>query len=86
LKGKETGMDKEYVSFLLQCDEKMNITNTFWYRPIYLISPYHRNLLDLFSDIDKSKVKDVVLRTFTKDEILSCEGLLKLLISRTKFQ
>lgn len=71
-------MDKEYVSFLLQCDEKMNITNTFWYRPIYLISPYHRNLLDLFSDIDKSKVKDVVLRTFTKDEILSCEGLLNL--------
>lgn len=71
-------MDKEYVSFLLQCDEKMNITNTFWYRPIYLISPYQRNLLDLFSDIDKSKVKDVVLRTFTKDEILSCEGLLNL--------
>ena len=79
-------MNKKYASFLLQCDEKMNITKTFWYRPVYLISPYQRNLLDLFSDSDKNKVEDVVLKAFTKDEILSCEGLLKLLISRTKFQ
>jgi len=71
-------MDKEYASFLLQCDEKMNITNTFWYRPVYLISPYQRNLLDLFSDSDKNKVEDVVSKAFTKDEILSCEGLVKL--------
>ena len=71
-------MDKEYASFLLQCDEKMNITNTFWYRPVYLISPYQRNLLDLFSDSDKNKVEDVVLKAFTKDEILSFEGLVKL--------
>ena len=71
-------MNKKYASFLLQCDEKMNITKTFWYRPVYLISPYQRNLLDLFSDSDKNKVEDVVLKAFTKDEILSCEGLVKL--------
>ncbi len=71
-------MDKDYASFLLQCDKQMNIINTFWYKPVYLISPFQRKLDDIFSEGDKERVNQLVLQAFAQDEILSCGGLLKL--------
>lgn len=77
-------MDKDYTSFLLQCDRQMNIINAFWYKPVYLISPYQRKLDDIFAEGDKERVNQLVQKAFAQDEILSCGGLFKLTSPETR--
>ena len=46
----------EKISFLMECDRDWNITKTIWYQPVYLISPFEKNLLNIFVDGDREKL------------------------------
>jgi len=65
-------MNKENVSFLIQCDEKLNITDVYWYHPVFLISPYQTTLESMFCEKEKEHLRNLVGETFTQDEVMSC--------------
>lgn len=50
----------EKISFMIECDRGWNITKTIWYQPVYLISPFEKNLLNIFEDDDREKLSMLV--------------------------
>jgi diguanylate cyclase (GGDEF)-like protein len=66
-------MDREYTSFLIQCNDELKILKAFWYQPAHLISPYQEKILDLFSESDKSRLAEDISIAFEMNEIQSCE-------------
>lgn len=53
-------MKSNYMSFLIECDEELNIVNTYWYFPVYLISSFQKNLRDLFLEDEIELIKKSV--------------------------
>ncbi|WP_409228633.1 GGDEF domain-containing protein [Gudongella sp. SC589] len=66
-------MDREYTSFLIQCNSELKILKTFWYQPAHLISPYQEKIVDLFAESDKSRLAEELYLAFESNEIQSCE-------------
>ena len=75
---KEIEMKKDYVSFLIQCDKNLKIINTFWYQPVYLISPLQTSLDSLFDNKDKEAVKTLFTQVVSSPEVLLCSDVFTL--------
>ena len=58
----------EKISFLMECDRNWNITKTIWYQPVYLISPYEKNLLNIFADGDRERLSRLAETALSEDE------------------
>jgi len=52
-------MEKE-VSFLLEINRMGLIVDIFWYHPIFLLSPYQKNIVDLFVDSEKERLVNLI--------------------------
>lgn len=68
-------MKRDYVSFLIQCDKTLNITNTFWYQPVYLISPLQTTLESLFDDKDKETIRTLFNSVDSNSDVLLCSNV-----------
>lgn len=64
--------DELKVSFLLQCDQEYRIIKTFWHQPVYLISPYQKDLMDLFAESDRQSVKMMIQQAGQKPDAEFC--------------
>ena len=67
-------MEKNETSFLIQCDQQANILKTFWYQPVFLISPYQKTLADLFTVSDRKRIDQMVKMVFFHEDVFMCEG------------
>jgi diguanylate cyclase (GGDEF)-like protein len=67
------------ASFLLQCDEKLHIHNIFWCHPVTIISPYQKNLQDIFKAADAQKIKQKIKQAHTQKEVFTCKEYYKIL-------
>ncbi len=70
-------MKQEPVSFLMKCDERLNILNAIWLHPVHLVSPYQKSLKELFSPTDAASIADAAKEAIRKDEELTCAGSFK---------
>lgn len=77
-------MESKIISFMLQCDKSLNIINTYWCDPVSLISPYQKNLMDLFSMEDKAIVKNIFIQRDSDSDIFGCQSDLLLLYPKLK--
>lgn len=77
-------MKKDVTSFLVQCDQELNIINTFWYQPVFLISPYQKNLKDLFVDGEHGRLSFMALEAKDADEPVACDGQYLMVSPKTK--
>jgi diguanylate cyclase (GGDEF)-like protein len=75
-------MDKEFVSFLLQCDNRLEIGKIFWYQPAYLISPHQKSFADLFTPDDRGQVAELIAQTFSRDDVQFCSSKYHLISPR----
>lgn len=75
-------MDVDFVSFLLQCNSRLEISRSFWYKPAYLISPHQKTLADLFAVEDRAKVSELVVQTCAREDVLFCSDTYHLISPR----
>jgi len=68
------------VSFLVQCDKEMNIIHTFWYEPVYLISPYQKKIQEIFLPEEELRMKEMFTEARSTNKPVSCAGSFKTLI------
>ena len=73
-------MLKSTVSFLVQCDKEMNIIHTFWYEPVYLISPFQKKIQEIFLPEEELRMKEMFAEARSTNKPVSCEGSFKTLI------
>ena len=66
-------MNTENTTFLIECDRQSNITNTFWYQPVYLLSPYQKQLGDIFTASHREKVDQTLRQAFSFNGVLACQ-------------
>lgn len=67
-------MDVKTTSFLIKCDVNLNILGTYWYYPAHLISPYQKSLKDLFVASDIDKLRSLVSKVLSQQNILECNS------------
>ena len=67
-------MDVNTTSFLIICDTALNIINTFWYYPAYLISPFQKSLKDIFIANDLDKIILFLSSVLNHQDSLKCSG------------
>ncbi len=72
-------MDENRISFLAECDSQAKILYTFWYQPIFLISPYQKMLGDLFCTSQKERIMQMVSDTFAREDEMVCEETLTMI-------
>lgn len=77
-------MRREPVSFLIKCDERLNIINAVWLSPVHLISPYQKSLKELFSRPDAESIAAIAKEAMEKDEELTCAGKLRIINPETE--
>lgn len=65
-------MKKDYVSFLIQCDDQLNILNSFWYQPAFLLSPYSTKFDSLFLEGDRKRLIKLIHDVLVNNDILIC--------------
>lgn len=63
-------MTHEIIHFLIQTDHNLKISNVFFYSPVYLISPYQENLLDLFVDENRSSIIQLKNQAIENHQVL----------------
>lgn len=69
---------KTITGFLIECDKNGSIANEYWCKPVYLISPYQRKAVDLFSEEEKPIIENMISSSINTEEVLACECSLKL--------
>lgn len=65
-------MENNFVSFLIQCDKELNIINTHWYNPVYLISPFQKKLIDLFTPNEGEIIEESMHFTLNNKQLYNC--------------
>ncbi|MZQ99525.1 MAG: diguanylate cyclase [Acidaminobacter sp.] len=63
-------MNNQLHSFLIQCDRKLNIVTRYWNRPLHSISPYQKNLLNLFEEKFEHEIVAAVAESFNNKDIV----------------
>jgi diguanylate cyclase (GGDEF)-like protein len=76
-------MTEQMISFLIQCDEKLNIVNYYWNQPLHLLSPFQTNLTNLFDESEELIIKSTIRQAIEQKDVLFCQKNLNLLSPRS---
>ncbi|HCU08153.1 MAG TPA: hypothetical protein DF480_04185 [Clostridiales bacterium] len=71
-------MHSEQTAFLISCGPDGSIIRPYWYQPIYLLSPYHKNMTDLFSEKDAPILEELIARARREKDLFLCPRQLEL--------
>ena len=65
-------MHSEQTAFLISCGPDGSIIRPYWYQPIYLLSPYHKNMTDLFSENDAQILNELIAHARKEKDLFLC--------------
>lgn len=71
-------MQTAMTTFLVRCDAEGQLLEVFWHQPATLLSPFQRNLSDLFLAADQKRISDLLHASLQTTEVLSCHKALRL--------
>ncbi|MDD2294611.1 MAG: hypothetical protein PHW61_01580, partial [Eubacteriales bacterium] len=71
-------MHSEQTAFLISCGPDGSIIRPYWYQPIYLLSPYHKNMTDLFSENDALFLNELIAHARKEKDLFLCPRQLEL--------
>ncbi len=66
-------MDHYDISFFIQGDQNLNLQTKYWYDPVFLISPYQKNLQDLFDVKDRERITKLGRKVFSEEGAFFCD-------------
>ncbi len=66
-------MEDYDISFLLQGDGNLNLLTKYWHDPVFLISPYQRNLKDIFDPKDRDRITELARKAYSDVGTFICD-------------
>lgn len=74
-------MQTENTAFLIACGQDGSILRPYWCQPVYLLSPYHKKITDLFSTADAPSLNATIRKALNQKELFFCSERLELVCS-----
>ena len=69
-------VDSISTAFILRANKMGQILRVYWHQPIYLVSPFQKNVADLFIPDHEALIKDMLERAFQEKEAMFCQRAL----------
>lgn len=64
-------MQSSLTTFLIKCDLKGQIIKVYWYQPVYFISPFQKDLSDLFDESDLNDLDRLIREAIETENLLT---------------
>ena len=71
-------MQSYLTTFLIKCDTNGQITEVYWHKPVYLISPFQKQLSDLFDESDHRLIYELINKAQETKIVMECQRELTL--------